>query len=72
MKEIIKISLLLILLALTGCSKSPKCWGEDKKKGQIENFELPDCYCAEMLPDDSYIIQDIDELDPLTVVLLLR
>ena len=60
------ITALTLLTILTSCSKGPKCWGDDKNKGDIEdNFEMPDCYGADISTDHNYVIRSSDDLDTL-------
>jgi len=58
MKRTLGLTLLLLTL-LGSCSKSPKCWFEDKNRGDIvDNFEWPECFeFADALGNPEYIIR---------------
>ncbi len=45
----------IFLLLISSCSKSPKCWGKDKAKGEISS--VIDIFC-EPLEGDRWVIQD--------------
>lgn len=55
-----RISLIALTLFLSGvcfsCSKSPKCWGDHKNKGIIENSVVIPCEPA--FDQGEYVIQD--------------
>ena len=48
------------------CSKSPKCWGEDKNNGDIiESYSLPSCYYLPIQEDGSFLARSEDDIDTL-------
>ena len=60
------ITSLALLTLLISCGKPPRCWQENRNTGDIvANYELPDCYIAELSPDDNYVIRSADDLDTL-------
>lgn len=64
--KIISAITLLVILIMMSCSKSPKCWGDNKNKGCIvDNFEWPDCYSAKASSGNSYVIRSSDNIDTL-------
>ncbi|MNJ83865.1 hypothetical protein D3C87_12930 [compost metagenome] len=55
MKTVIYLTICLFLFLINSCSKSPKCWGKDKNKGDISaNMEIR----CEPISGDQWIIQD--------------
>ena len=57
-QSIIISSLLIIIVAIisTSCSKSPKCWGNNKTKGIIESSILIDC--EPLTGEENFVIQN--------------
>jgi len=47
---------LLLFIATYSCSKNPRCWGDNKEKGIIENSVIVKCEPA--ASQDNYIIND--------------
>lgn len=61
-RKIIVIGLILLVFSFA-CSKSPKCWGDDKNKGEIiERVKLPGCFVQSTLNDGDFIIRDSSDL----------
>lgn len=56
MKTLIQLTIpLILLLLINSCSKSPKCWGKDKSKGEISS--VINIFC-DPLEGDRWVIQD--------------
>jgi len=55
-----------VFIISLSCSKSPKCWGEDKNKGDIiESYSLPSCYFLPTQEDGSFLARSADDIDTL-------
>lgn len=63
MNRLIAVLVLIIISFSFACSKSPKCWGDNKIKGEIiESISFPICSLQPGLNDGEYIIRDSSDL----------
>ena len=61
----ITFHILLTLILLNGCSKSPKCWGDDKNKGIIVKDVNFGSACMIHFVDQKFVIKSQEKLDSL-------